>query len=340
MKVHVGRYYRGVITGEFDDLAPSKPPIIAFAGEYDANGDRIGEEVVADNTQLRVDAAFKNPYTDQFVAGIEHELMKNVGVSLNYIHKRGRNFGGWTDIGGRYTPVIYEDTEGAGASGAPITVFRRDSDPSESVFLLTNPPEMFNQYDGATLQVQKRMADNWQAVASLVLSRAKGRVGSSNLGPTDEPNSTARRFGQNPNDFVNTDGRLTYDRPVTAKLQFIYMLPHGFLVGANYTYQQGRPWARVVQVPDELVNIPAQVLAERINGSRRVGTWNLLDLRLQKEFALGKSAGFAVLLDGLNVMNDDGYDGVGSRLGTSDSFGLPTDFVLPRRLMVGAKLRF
>ena len=63
-------------------------------------------------------------------------------------------------------------------------------------------------------------------------------------------------------------------------------------------------------------------------------------MRLQKEFSLGKSAGFAVLLDALNVLNNDGYDGVGSRLGTSDSFGLRTDFVFPRRMMVGAKLRF
>ncbi|HUG52139.1 MAG TPA: TonB-dependent receptor [Vicinamibacteria bacterium] len=340
LKAHYGRYYRGIITGEFDDLAPSKPAIIAFSGFYDEQGNRIDEEVVADNSQLRVDGSFKNPYTDQFVVGFERELARNLGFSATYIHKRGENFGAWEDIGGSYTPVTYVDDLGAGASGAPIGVLRRDSDPSESIFLLTNPGGMFMRYHGATFQVQKRMADNWQAVGSLVVSKATGRVGSSNLGPTDEPNSTARRFGQNPNDFVNTDGRLTYDRPVTAKLQFVYMLPRGFLVGLNYTYQQGRPWARTVQLPDELVQIPGQVLAERIDGERRVGSWNLLDLRLQKEFSLGKTAGVALFVDGLNVFNDDANDGVGSRLGTSDSFGLRTDFVLPRRMMVGAKLKF
>jgi hypothetical protein len=339
-KGHYGRYYRGVITGEFDDLAPSKPPIVSFSGFYDGNGNRIGEEVVADNSQLAVDAGFKNPYTDQFVAGLERELAKNLGLSVTYIYKRGKNFGGWKDVGGSYTPVVYADTQGAEASGGNITVFRRDSDPTDSIFLLTNPGEMFSRYHGATFQLQKRMANNWQAVVSLVLSKTTGRIGSSNLGPTDEPNSVARRFGQNPNDYVNTDGRLTYDRPVTAKLQFVYMLPHGFLVGANYTYQQGRPWSRTVQLPDALVSFPAQVLTEPIDGSRRVGSWNLLDLRLQKEFALGKRAGIALFADGLNIFNNAAYDGVGSRLGTSDSFGLHTDFVLPRRAMVGAKLKF
>ena len=39
------------------------------------------------------------------------------------------------------------------------------------------------------------------------------------------------------------------DRPISAKLQLVYQLPAGFLVGANYTYQQGRPWARQAVIP-------------------------------------------------------------------------------------------
>jgi len=340
LKAHYGRYYRGVVTGEFDDVAASKPPLVFFTGEYDEQGNRIGEEVVADNSQLRVDPDFKNPYTDQFIVGFERELAKDVGLGLTYVHKRANNYGGWQDVGGSYTLVDYADVEGAEASGANIPVFRRDTDASESLFLLTNPPGMSSRYNGLAIQLQKRMANNWQAVASVVLSKATGRIGSSNLGPTDEPNSTARRFGQNPNDFVNTDGRLTYDRPVTAKLQFVYMLPRGFLLGLNYTYQQGRPWARVVQVPEELVGLPTQILAEKIDGNRRVGNWNLLDFRLQKEFKFGNDAHLDLFADVLNAFNNDGYDGVGSRLGTSDNFGLRTDFVLPRRLMLGAKVGF
>ncbi len=340
LKAHYGRYYRGVVTGEFDDVAPSKSALVAFSGEYDAEGNRIGEEVVSDNTQLQVDPDFRNPYTDQFIVGLERVLAKDLGLAVTYIHKRGRDFGGWRDVGGTYTPVAYSDTEGADASGGDITVFRRDSDPSESLFLLTNPSEMFSRYNGVTVQLQKHMSNNWQAVASLVVSKAEGRVGSSNLGPTDEPNSTARRYGQDPNDFVNTDGLLTYDRPVTAKLQLVYQLPAGFLIGANYTYQEGRPWARTVRPAEELINRSSEVLAEKLDGSRRVDSWNLLDLRLQKEFRLSEQARLAVFGDVLNLFNDDAADGVGDRLGTSDSFALRTDFVLPRRLMLGAKLNF
>lgn len=344
LKAHYGRYYRGIITGEFDDVAPSAPPIVSFSGEYDEAGNRIGQEIYSDNSQLLIDPNFKNPYTDQFIVGLERELARDLGLSATYIYKRAERYSGWTDVGATYTPVTYSDTEGQGASGRDITVFRQDSDPSESLFLMTNPDGMFTRFHGVTVQLQKRMSNNWQAVASLVWSKATGRISSSGLGPIDEPTSAlvsdARRFGRDPNDFVNTDGRLTYDRPFNAKLQLVYMLPKGFLIGVNYNYQKGRPWARVVQLPSELVNRSSQILAEPIDGSRRVGAWNLLDVRFEKEFALGERVRLALLADALNLLNNDANDGIGTRLGTADGFGQPTDFVYPRRLMLGAKLRF
>jgi hypothetical protein len=346
LKAHYGRYYRGVITGEFDDIAPSAPAIVAFPGEYDAQGNRIGAEVIQNNSQLRLDPGFKSPYTDQFIAGFERQILKDFGISLNYVHKRGRRIGAYVDTTGVYTPVSYADTEGIGASGRDITVQRLDSDPSESIFLLSNPSSLFSRFNGLTLQLAKRMSNHWQLTASLVLSKATGRLPSSLAGPADEPVAavvgpgTARRFGRNPNDFINTDGRLIHDRPVTAKVQFVYELPKGFLVGLNYTYQQGRPWGRLVQLPEDLVSLPTQILAEPIDGSRRVASWNLLDVRAQKEFKLGKDASFGLFLDALNLLNDDAHDDVGSRLGTSDAFGQPAFYVLPRRLMLGAKLRF
>ena len=95
------------------------------------------------------------------------------------------------------------------------------------------------------------------------------------------------------------------------------------------------------RLPDELTGgLSPRSWRSRSTAAAGSGGWNLLDIRLQKDFKLGETARFAILADGLNVFNNDAYDGVGSRLGTSDSFGVPTDFVLPRRLMLGAKLTF
>jgi twitching motility protein PilT len=42
----------------------------------------------------------------------------------------------------------------------------------------------------------------------------------------------------------------------------------------------------------------------------------------------------------LNLLNDDAHDDVGSRLGTSEAFGEPAFYVLPRRAMLGVRVHF
>ncbi len=333
LKGHYGRYYRGIITGEFDNTASSISPRYLFSGTYDAQGNPEGLELVSDNTNLRVDPGFKNPYTDQFIAGFEQELVRNVGLSLYYIHKRGEDYGGWHDIGGEYVPDTFVD-----ATGKSIAVQRLVSDPTSRLFLLTNPPEMFTRYNGFSAQITKRMSSHWQMVMSLVLSRSTGRLGSSRSGLKSSQSATASDFGQNPNDFINTDGRLIGDRPVVFKTQLVYQMPYGFLLGANFVHQSGRPWAPQARVPD--LGIPTTILAERIDGRRRLPDWNMLDVNLMKEFSLGGQAHLGLFAYALNLTNADFNEDLQGRLETSGSFGVPSGFVFPRRIMLGARLRF
>ena len=343
LKAHYGRYYRGIVTQEFDDAVPSVSPRFMFSGTYDAAGNPVGAELVGDNTNLRVDPGFKDPYTDQFIASFERELLKNIGLQVSYVFKRGENYGGWRDIGGRYAQVPYLDTGGREPSGQTIMIYQLQNDPSERLFLLTNPSEgsnrMFSRFHGTTIQVTKRMSNNWQLVGSLVLSKSTGRIGSSLRSPTQRQEGYARTFGQNPNDFINTDDLLVEDRPVVAKTQLVYQLPKGFLVGLNFRYQTGRPWARQVRV-SSLARISTTILAERLDGHRRVDNQSVLDLRVQKDFKLGGAASLAVFADGLNLLNDGANEGVGSRRADSSAFGVPTVFIAPRRVIVGAKFHF
>jgi hypothetical protein len=342
-KTHYGRYYRGIVTGEFDGTAPSLTPRYLFSGTYDASGNPEGLELVSDNTNLRVDPGFNSPYTDQLTVGIERELMDNLGVMVHYVHKRGERYGAWQDIAGQYVPDVYIDNEGADATGASIPVQRLVSDPGERVFQLTNPSGMFSRFNGVTLQVVKRMANNWQMTSSLVLARSTGRLGSSRpatsatFGPAGSQFSTANVFGRNPNDFINTDGRLIADRPVTFKTQLVYQFPVGFLAGVNFTYQSGRPWGRLVRTD---LGVPTVILAEKLDGSRTVSDQYLLDVRLQKDFGLGGGAHLAFFADVLNALNNDAYEDLQGRLGTSSSFTLGTEYIYPRRVMIGAKFRF
>jgi hypothetical protein len=339
LKGHYGKYYRAIITGEFDDISPTISPRYYFSGTYDAAGRPENAELFSDNSNLAIDPDYKNPTTDQYILGYERELAKNLGLQLNYIHKRGRDYGGYRETAGVYEQTVYRDDQGADATGADIPVQRLVSDPADRLFFLTNPDGLYTRYNGLSVGISKRMANNWQLTTSLVLSRSEGRIGSSGQGNNANQTTGAGSFGRNPNDFVNTDGRLIADRPVTFKTQLVYSFPAGFLVGLNFTHQTGRPWARTVRIPEDL-GIPTTLLAERIDGSRRLPDWNLLDVNVTKDFTLSGRAKLGVFGYLLNATNSDIYEDVLDRTGTSENFGAPSAYIYPRRVMLGARVSF
>ena len=350
LKAHYGRYYRGVITGEFDNASPTITPRYIFDGIYAGNGTPIGLSKISDNTNLRIDSGFKSPYTDQFIVGFEQELMPAVGLQLNYVYKRSGDFGAWPDITGTYVPVQFTDSLGKEPSGKALSLFRLTSSASGRIFQLATDPRMTARYNGVSIQVNKRMANHWQGTFSLVVSKTEGRNGSSLGSPTASQSSSAGGsssggglpgFGANPNDFVNSDGLLIGDKPVVAKTQIVYNLPWGLMVGANLQHQTGRLWSRQLRVRNLGFPSRPSILMEANTGDRRVPDWNLIDLRIEKAVKLGGGkTNAAIFGDILNLTNSSANEGIGSRDAENTSFGLATRFLAPRRLMVGAKIRF
>jgi len=82
-----------------------------------------------------------------------------------------------------------------------------------------------------------------------------------------------------------------------------------------------------------------QINMERLDGSRRVADINMVDFRAQKEFDFSPIR-FQVFVDALNMTNNASYEDVASVLGTATSFGVPTRYIPPRRLMLGSKIRW
>jgi hypothetical protein len=344
LKAHLGRYYRGIVTSEFDNTTPSVTPRFFFDGTY-TNGVPNNMEQVSDNSAFRVDPEFKNPYTDQYIVGFEQELVTNLGLQVNYVHKRGENYGAYREVNGTYRTVTYVDTVGADASGESISVFQLTSPPGDRLFLLTNPDEMFTRYNGLAVQMQKRMSNRWQLTGSVVFSKSEGLLGSnrpttSTATPTPiaSANGTAGIFGQNPNDYVNASGREIGDRPVVGKLQFLYEAPYDILFGVNFTHQDGRLYGRQARVPG--LGITTTIWAEPLDGRRRVADWNTIDLRVQKDFTLSGNAKIGVFGDFLNLTNTDANESIGSQNGAASNFAVPARFLYPRRLVLGGKVRF
>ena len=343
LKAHYGRFYRAIITCEYCVSIGSSPRVDLF-GDFDLETGTFfntGVDAFQPGNNA-VDPNYRNPYTDQFIIGFDRELGNRLALQVNYAYKRGRDYPAWRDIAGVYEPTVYIDDQGVDATGQAIPLQRFVSDREDREFLLGNDDRLTTNIHAFTVQVVKRMSDNWQTNTSFSYLRSRGALVSSR-GSAQSSQGTAldfSSFGKNPNDFVNLEGILSGERPWMFKSQFLYRFPHDFLVAVNYIGQSGKAWQRQIRVSSDDFGLGSTINLEERDGSRRVDDWHLLDVRLQKLFQIGPRARIGAFFDFLNLLNSGANEDVLSRSGDNDSFGIRSDFLPPRRLMLGVKLNF
>jgi hypothetical protein len=341
---HYGRYYQALLTPYLQRAGPARSPIEGRAfnpdtGQFDDVFFRLDP-----SSQIQIDKNLKDPYTDQFAIGFDREITSDIAFGASYIYKRSRDFIGTENIGAVYETVPFIDP----LTGKVIDVFNQINDPTaDNLFFITNPDFFHEEYHGLLLSLTKRMTKDWTMSASLTISRARGFHAGSGLGPGADQDSSFfpadnAKFGQDQNDFINADGLLNGDRTYIFKLQGSYRMPWDVLLSVNDTQMTGRPFARQILVPD-LNQGPRIVFAEERDGSRRTSAISILDLRVEKTFVISGSWNVAVSADIFNLFNSDAFYDVATTLfspETQDIFGQGSVFVPPRRVMVGAKLRF
>ena len=125
------------------------------------------------------------------------------------------------------------------------------------------------------------------------------------------------------------------------KVSGVYEFPLGILASANLIYQQGRPRIHFVRVYD-LDQRPGSyyaIIAEP-KGTERFPNQLMFDLRIQKSFNLYKTLQLRLFADIFNLFNDGTYYAYRDYNLWSESYNVPSEMALPRRVQVGAKLRF
>lgn len=346
LKGHAGRYHRPIATGEFaNTIGPNVAPYYAGTG-YNFETGAFGDlSLLSDNSNLGVDPNYKSPYTDQYILSLERELMKGLGAQVNYVYKRGRDYPAWKDITGQYITVPFTDNLGDNPTGRTFDIYQLVSDPADRQFRLTNSDQAHSDVHAVSAVLLKRMTKKWQLNTSLTWLRGTGRIGSTAGGGTSivqRGGLLFRTWGRNPNDFVNADGRLVLDVTWAAKVQGVYQLPAGFLVSANFQWRNNAHIIRKASVPSEITNIPegTTVFLEPRGDRGRLPDITLLDMRVQKDFKLGNQVRISAFADLLNAFNSDVYEDVVTPRVTSSNYYWPISPVDPRRVMLGAKVRF
>ena len=185
------------------------------------------------------------------------------------------------------------------------------------------------------------MSNGWQASGSYTFSRAYGLQVTSN-GAADAPQfSTIARpgfltFGQDPNDLTNATGRLPNDRPHVFRATGVVHLPwKGILVAANLQHFSGKPWAATTQVPlpqgsQRILLEPRGIAPAVVAVAARPAGFEDASSRQRREVDL--------ILDVLNLLDDTAEEALASDNLFSATFGRPTQFMDPRRAMLGVRL--
>jgi TonB dependent receptor/Carboxypeptidase regulatory-like domain len=330
VRASYGRFSQGVLTG---DIAPFHPGAVAVTTTGLVPG--APSSVVDPRINLRLDPETRAPHTDEYAVGVDREVGRRLGVAIAYVGKHGRNFIGWTDVGGQYvtgTRTLPDRT-------VPVSVLVNS--PGARRFLLTNPDGYSLTYNGLVMAAEKRHSHGWHAFGSYTLSRASGlqvssgaTAGGPQVSTIAPPNPST--FGRDPNDLLNANGRLPNDRPHVFRVMTAVDVPRtGLQVAANLQRFSGKPWAATAQIA--LPQGDQRVLLEP-RGSRRLSSQSLLDLRVSRRISFGGGARVDLIFDVLNALNDTAEEELATDNLFSPNFGQPTVFIDPRRAILSVRL--
>jgi hypothetical protein len=310
----------------------------------------------------RLDYGMTPPKTDEFIGGVEMQLMDDVSVGADYTYRKFTDF--WWNVhekagGGFVGPSDYN------CSGAPIVATTPDGK-SHSVVnctlkpgvdivdsVITNRPGYNQTYNGLDFFLTKRMSHNWMMRGSFSYNDRKQHVGAGGIeDPTPwlQPPSpiTNNYFG-----CTSCDGSIVVDRSygthsdtyINARWQYnltaLYQFPWQVSVGANLTGREGYPIPYYVRAGSK------RILLDGVDAGREPDQMEL-DLRLAKDITLPGRGGVTLAVEGFNITNNRPVLQRQPRLytlsgGTVGKFGTAnriTEVQVPRVFRVSAKVSF
>lgn len=291
----------------------------------------------------------KAPRTLQYTIAYEQQVANDVSLGVRYVYKDSDNFIGWNISGGFYEPFEYTDP----FTGNTFTLLHEVDRPAiqkgngpdltpNILQILGEQPRYQTDYHGVLLTLDKRFSNGWGLFGSYTWSKAEGLIPDPISEDVGSEVFGASTIASDPNTFVNSRGRLVWDRPHMFRLHGTARLPADFLLSGGINIMSGRAFSRQVLLFDLSSGGGVPVIMESA-GSRdglRHPTNKNVDLRIGKSFRLGDDALFKLDAIFLNLLNDDASLEMASlELDEGDNF-VPDSWVFPRRLMIRIGFEF
>ena len=290
--------------------------------------------------------------TREVVAGVQHELVPNLAVGVDYIYRRYDNGTATYTLGYQpggpnfpasqlyVGPLTYTDPS-TGQSVQYYEICQGCSRPSGVGDITTTNPNYTN-YNGVDLTLSKRYSDRWQANVAVTLQSS----------PLFEPFGN---FRGNPQGVDLRSGINTLPTYLI-KANGSYDLPWGITAAGNFIMNQGNYRILIMDGPQAVyggVNAAGAVTTFNYgtgnNGiefrprdeNERFSAVKLLDLSLQKTFSLRQERyRLKVMFDAFNVLNANDVLGYGSNNINNANWERINSIVPPRVFRVGATFNF
>jgi hypothetical protein len=262
------------------------------SANYDPNNPA---SVVSPNS---IDPGLENDITDEFVTGIDHELMPDLAIGASYIWRRYHNFQAdqRNATPESYSPVTFTSPCGnalCDQASYTATYYQRPvALPTGTVLRLNNGSR---EYNGIELTARKRFSHNWLMNSSFTLnSTVLDYQSASDFSTTSDPTNF---------DFTNGADSSGLNGPRwTAKLSGMYALPWNMSVAAFYNLRDGLQFNRTIQTPNRTGSLgTANVLFEP-QGTTHYPTFSQLDLHWDKNFLFGQRR-IQLNVDAFNLTN-------------------------------------
>jgi hypothetical protein len=333
LKASYSRYRQMVTTASFQQVSPYQQYQFSYNwwdlnnnGQLDAppvdRYDPFGASpaaMLSTTYKELLDPNLNGPIIDEIIASVNHELLPDLNVGVQYIYKK---------VGNLVSGVLYDPNTGrqwntyekapewwipfttivpafADFPEQKVTMYFLSNNAPEMVYRLTNIPESKRKYQALELTFEKRLSHGWQLGGSIVTSKVEG-----NQDDTRDWNWGWNGF-YDANYFVNRYGRNGHDQPLIIKLYGTAQLPLRFMASFFYTHFSGYPYQREGEV------VPPEAWANENNarpwswwvnlepqGTRRRPAVDNIDFRLEKEFAFGSSKRLGMFVDIYNLLGN------------------------------------
>jgi Carboxypeptidase regulatory-like domain len=296
-----------------------------------------------------VDPSTKIGRTREAIAGVQHELISNLAIGVDYIYRKyDRGTATYTQgyqpgapgypLSQIYTGPLTHTDPITGQSAPYYVICNGCSRPSgASSIVMTNPN--YQVYHGVDITATKRFSNRWQMQTALTLQMNPNYLPE---GSADVINPTTRPF---------RDGVSTIE-PWIFKLQGSYTLPWDIIASGNLNMYDGATRTLTINGPGSVyggvnpttgaaTTISYTTLEFQDRDGYRFDPVKLLDLGVQKVFQFnGGRQRIKLILDAFNVFNINTITEYSSNNMSTAGYTQPTVIVSPRVFRVGTQLVF